>query len=121
LEAGGIERVAGPGTRWKAMWASLAAAGEPFRLAIVAEDMWGNPTAHADRTLVLVPSRPVHNLPDRVRVAPGRAPIVFTDLAVDAPGDVDLCVMAEDGEELARPNPLRVVAAGPLRRYRGEL
>jgi len=40
--------VAGPATSWKAIWPSLAVAGEPFRLAIVAEDIWGNPTADAE-------------------------------------------------------------------------
>src|ERR1700761_7630655 len=34
----------GPAVRWKAIVPSLAFVGEPFRLAIVAEDMWGNPT-----------------------------------------------------------------------------
>src|SRR5262245_59176007 len=32
----------GPAVRWKAILPSLVAAGEPFRLAIVAEDLWGN-------------------------------------------------------------------------------
>ena len=39
-----FDLVAGPATRWKAILPSLAVVGEPFRLAIVAEDMWGNPT-----------------------------------------------------------------------------
>ncbi len=37
--------VPGPAAHWKAIWPSLAVVGEPFRLAIVAEDAWGNPTA----------------------------------------------------------------------------
>ena len=35
--------------KWKAILPSLAVVGEPFRLAIVAEDMWGNPTANANQ------------------------------------------------------------------------
>src|SRR5207342_3301801 len=54
-----FDLVPGPAAGWKAIWPSLAVVGEPFRLAIVAEDMWGNPTGKADRTLTLAPSRPV--------------------------------------------------------------
>src|SRR5215510_7035887 len=35
-----FDLVAGPAASWKAIWPSLAVVGEPFRLAIVAEDMW---------------------------------------------------------------------------------
>src|ERR1700756_4307600 len=40
-----FDLIAGPAVRWKAILPSLAVAGEPIRLAIVPEDMWGNPTA----------------------------------------------------------------------------
>jgi len=42
-----FDLVPGPAVRWKAIAPSLAVVGEPFRLAIVAEDMWGNPTDDA--------------------------------------------------------------------------
>src|SRR6266481_2997084 len=38
-----FDLVPGPAANWKAILPSLAVAGESFRLAIVAEDMWGNP------------------------------------------------------------------------------
>src|SRR6266852_3264853 len=60
--------VPGAAAHWKAIWPSLVVAGEPFRLAIVAEDMWGNPTSEADQRLELVPSRPVRGLPERVAI-----------------------------------------------------
>src|SRR5262245_53055498 len=41
----GFALVPGPAARWKAILPSLVATGEPFRLAVVAEDLWGNPTA----------------------------------------------------------------------------
>jgi hypothetical protein len=113
--------VPGPAARWKAIWPSLAVAGEPFRLAIVAEDVWGNPTREANQQLTLVPSRPIRGLPESIAVEPGDGPVVFDDLAVQAPGDVDLRVVADNGEELARANPMRVVEAAPLRRYWGDL
>src|SRR5947208_9529541 len=49
----------GPATQCKAIWPSLVVVGEPFRLAIVAEDTWGNPTGEAAATLSLVSSGPI--------------------------------------------------------------
>src|SRR5262252_1333998 len=63
--------VSGPAARWNAIWPSLVAAGEPFRLALVAEDVWGNPTDDADERLTLEPSRPVRGLPLNVTVKRG--------------------------------------------------
>ena len=112
--------VPGPAMNWKAIWPSLAVVGEPFRLAIVAEDAWGNPTGEADATLSLVPSRPIRGLPQTVAIKRGDGPRVLDNLIVDTAGDLDLQLMA-NGEELARANPLRVVTAAPLRRYWGDL
>jgi hypothetical protein len=117
----GFALMPGPAVRWKAILPSLVAAGERFRLAIVAEDLWGNP-AQIDRPLALAPSRPIENLP--ASVAPGSqdGPRVFDDLMVAEPGDIELRLDdAGTGEELARANPLRVVAAPPLRHYWGDL
>ena len=118
--AAGVRSGAGPAASWKAILPSLAVVGEPFRLAIVAEDMWGNPTADADQRFTLVPSRPLRGLPESVAIKPGEGPRVIENLVADAAGDVELRLMA-DGEELARANPMRVVAAAPLRRYWGDL
>src|SRR5262244_1706034 len=46
-----LDLVAGPAVRWKAIMPSLVVIGEPFRLAIVAEDVWGNPSPSAGETL----------------------------------------------------------------------
>jgi hypothetical protein len=112
--------VPGEAAHWKAIWPSLALVGEPFRLAVVAEDAWGNPTADAEQTLSLVPSRPIRGLPQRLAVKRGEGPRVLDNLVVDAPGDFELRLVAE-GQELARANPLRVTTAAPLRRYWGDL
>ena len=66
--------VPGAAASWKAIWPSLAVVGEPFRLAILAEDMWGNPTTQVDQALSLVPSRPVRGLPERIMLKPGDGP-----------------------------------------------
>jgi Protein of unknown function (DUF3604) len=112
--------VPGPAASWKAILPSLAVVGEPFRLAIVAEDMWGNPTADAKQRLTLVSSQPVRGLPDTVEVKDGDGPRVIDDLVAEAEGDLDLSFFAQN-TEIARANPLRVVERASLRRFWGDL
>ena len=78
-----FDLVPGPAATWKAIWPSLAVVGEPFRLAIVAEDMWGNPTAEAEAAIELTPSRPVRGLPDYVTINKGERPRVLENLGVE--------------------------------------
>jgi Protein of unknown function (DUF3604) len=115
-----FDLVAGPAARWKAILPSLALVGEPFRLALLAEDMWGNPTAEAAGTLALEPSLPLSGLPERVAIAKGEGPRVIENLVAAGAGDLDLRVTAA-GRLLAQANPLRVVTAAPLRRYWADL
>ena len=115
-----FDLVPGPAASWKAILPSLAIVGEPFRLAIVAEDMWGNPTGDADQRFKLAASQPLRGLPEAVEIKNGDGPRVIDNLIADAEGDIDLQLMA-DGKELARANPLRAVTAAPRRRYWGDL
>jgi hypothetical protein len=112
--------VAGPAASWKAVWPSLALTGEPFRLAVLAEDMWGNPTTQAEQALTLLPSRKVAGLPARIVFEPGDGPRVIENLTVDAACDLDLRILA-GSEEVARANPMRVVDSAARRRYWGDL
>jgi hypothetical protein len=116
-----FELVAGPAARWKAILPSVAIVGEPFRLAIVAEDLWGNPTATGGEALTVAASQPIRNLPTTISADERAGPLVVDGLVADAEGDIDLFVRDGNGRELARANPLRVVAAAPLRRYWGDL
>jgi hypothetical protein len=116
----GFALVPGPAARWKVVLPSLAVAQEPFRLAVIAEDLWGNPTS-IDRSLVLVPSRPIENLPVRIAPISHGGPLVLDGLTVAELGDIQVRLDAETGEVLALSNPLRVVANAPLRRYWGDL
>jgi hypothetical protein len=120
LSAPAFEVVAGPTATWKAIWPSLAVVGEPFRLALVAEDMWGNPIDKAKVALALEPSRPMRGLPSAITIKVGEGPRVIENLVVDSVGDVELKVVAGD-EEVARANPMRVVANAPMRRYWADL
>jgi hypothetical protein len=110
----------GPAASWKAILPSLAIVGEPFRLGIVAEDQWGNPTADARQNFDLVSSHPLRGLPARIEIRSGEGPRVIEGLAAETEGDLDLRLVA-NGEELARANPLRVVKQAPRRRYWGDL
>lgn len=116
-----FELVAGPAARWKAILPSLVVAGEPFRLAVVAEDLWGNPT-HVDRSLRLTSSLPIQGLPEMLAPGLREGPVVISDLTIASPGDVELHISSDTGEHLASANPMRVVASAPaLRRYWGDL
>ena len=115
-----FDLIPGPAATWKAILPSLAVVGEPFRLAIVPEDMWGNPTADAEQTIRLVPSRPIRGLPESVAIRKGEGPCVIENLVVDAEGDIELRLLAGD-KEIARANPLRVAKQAAIRRYWADL
>lgn len=115
-----FDLVPGPAVSWKAILPSLAIVGEPFRLAVVAEDRWGNPTADAAQNFELASSLPLRGLPARLEIKNGDGPRVIENLVATAEGDLDISLVA-DGEVLARANPLRVVKQATLRRYWGDL
>src|ERR1700730_4468764 len=115
-----FDLVPGPAASWKAILPSLAIAGQPFRLAIVAEDRWGNPTADANQSFELVSLHRLRGLPTQIEIKDGDGPRVIENLVADAEGDIELKLVAK-GEEIARANPLRVVKQTKLRRYWGDL
>src|SRR3954470_4670630 len=75
-----FDLVPGPAASWKAILPSLAAVEEPFRLAIVAEDKWGNPTAEAQQSFELVSSQPLHGMPLHIDIKRGDGPRVIENL-----------------------------------------
>src|SRR6476620_8260255 len=99
-----FDLVAGPPARWKAIVPSLAILGEQFRLAIVAEDLWGNTASCAeDMTINLASSRALRGLPASLGLRRGEGPRVIEGLVADAEGDIVVTVLAAD-KELARAN-----------------
>ncbi len=120
LPAPAFDLVSGPAASWKAILPSLAVKGEPFRLAIVAEDMWGNPSDKADVTLWLTSSVPIQGLPATIAVGPGDGPRVIENLVIQDLGDVELRV-TDGTRQLARANPMRIVDHAPIRRYWADL
>ena len=90
-----FDLIAGSAVRWKAVLPSLAVIGEPFRLALVAEDMWGNPTEDASGTFTLRSSLPLRGLPEAVTIARGDGPRVVDNIVADKVGDLDLELIAD--------------------------
>lgn len=116
-----LRLVSGPPVRWKAHLPTLRGTGETFRLAIVPEDRWGNPSDKADLTLTLTPSRTIAGLPQSVTFVPGDGPAVIKGLKVDEPGDLHVDLSSSAGAALGRSNPLRIVDNPALRHYWGDL
>jgi hypothetical protein len=115
-----IALVAGPAARWKALLPSQNIAGEPFRLCIVAEDRWGNPTADGVGPLKLTSSSTITGLPGTLTPREDGTTIV-EGLVAKEPGDVSLEISDASGQWLCRSTPLRVLASAPYRHYWGDL
>jgi len=116
-----LRLVPGPPVKWKAYTPTLLTVGEPFRLCILPEDRWGNPSNLASETFRLVPSMAVAGLPEQVTVAPGDEPVVIENLRVASPGDLVILLERPDGTSLGRSNPMRVVETTALHHYWGDL
>lgn len=116
-----IAIVAGPGVRWRAVTPTLVPAGDPFRLSIKADDKWGNPSNVIDRTLRLEADGPIGGLSGTVRFAPGGFAARVEGLRIEEPGERIVRILDENGAELCRSNPLRVVPGGtPLVHFWGD-
>ncbi len=105
-----ISIVPGPGVSWHAVLPTVRRAGEPFALKIKANDKWGNPSDKTERMLTLKPSRPIHGLPKKVRTQSGAFATIADGLTLADEGEVWIAVEDEQGRELTRTNPLRILA-----------
>ncbi|MGH7050194.1 MAG: DUF3604 domain-containing protein [Acetobacteraceae bacterium] len=119
LDSPAITLIAGPASGWRAVLPTLGVLGEPFRLAMIAEDRWGNPTEQAAGSLFLAPSRPVSGLPGEVVPVSGCA--VIEGLSVGTPGDLRISATDSGGREICTANPMRVVERAALRHYWADL
>jgi hypothetical protein len=115
-----IALVPGPAARWKALLPSQNILGEPFRLCIVAEDRWGNPTAAGVGPLKLNTSSPIGGLP-AAAIPDGDGTFIVEGLVAKEPGDMGIEILDESGQLLCRSTPLRVLTNSPYRHYWGDL
>jgi hypothetical protein len=116
-----IALVAGPAARWKALLPSQNIAGAPFRLCVVAEDRWGNPTSQAAPAIALTSAAAIRGLPHAPVKLGVDGTLVIDGLTTEQPGDVRIAVNAADGRSLCESSPMRVVPAAPYRHYWGDL
>lgn len=115
-----VKLVPGRPTRFKAILPTLRRESDSFRLAVLAEDRWGNVSDKVDRTVTLRPSQPIAGLPEAITFSPGTGPIEITGLTTAA-GDVHVDVLDQSGAPLAISNPLRVVKEAALFHFWGDL
>jgi hypothetical protein len=100
----------------------LRKCGEAFRLAVVPEDRWGNPTNLADGRLHLRCSEAVEGLPAVLEFAKGRFTEEINGLAMHQVSDGAYVELRDDsGELLAVSNPIRVAEETPIRRHWADL
>ncbi len=103
-----IAVVPGSPVHWHAVLPTLVRAGEPFRLAIKADDKWGNPSNRIAAKLRLESSVQVRGLPETVQCETGKFAALVDGLIVDEETDLAISVFDDHGSELCRSNPLRV-------------
>ncbi len=114
-----IALVPGQAVGWRAVLPTLMPVNGKFRLAIIAEDRWGNPTPNTNQHLALTASQPVAGLP--ATVLPDNGRVVIEGLSVPEPGDLVLSVHDANGMELSRSNPMRVTSQTLVRHFWGDL
>ncbi|MGE0701009.1 MAG: DUF3604 domain-containing protein, partial [Hyphomicrobiaceae bacterium] len=113
-----IAVVPGPGIDWRAVLPTRVRRGEPFRLAVKANDKWGNPSKLAAQTLLLQTDADLSGLPARVEVDPGSFAAEVHGLEAARGGTVT--VHDATGRVLCRSNPIEIVDAGMPRHYWGD-
>jgi len=116
-----IRLVPGAPERYVAVLPTLRRAGETFALRIKGEDRWGNPSDRCDARFALRSNVPVQGLPESVALEPGAFATSIDGLRVDAPADVDIELIGEDGRVAARANALRIVEQAELVHWWGDL
>src|SRR5215510_8069571 len=116
-----IRLLPGPAVRTLAVLPTMVRVGEPFRLALAAQDKWGNPSNRADGIVRLECDGPVRNLPATARLTAGSFATVIAGLCAPAAGELDIGVRSEEGDGLCRSNPLKIVDRdAPLLHFWGD-
>jgi hypothetical protein len=110
-----IDIVPGPGVTWRAVLPTLVRPGEAFRLAVKADDKWGNPSDRMETRLRLVAEGDFQGLPERIAFERGAFAAIVPGLT--AAGSGTIAVYDEAGRFLCRSNPMAVTAAGDAPRH----
>jgi hypothetical protein len=116
-----IALVPGEAVRWKALLPSQNIVGEAFRLCIVAEDRWGNPTTTGIGPVVVTAPPQIAGLSAAALSPRENGTIIIKGLIAGEPGDFTVAVTDQTGRLLCRSSPMRVLASSPYRHYWGDL
>lgn len=111
---------AGPAARWKALLPSQNILGESFRLCVVAEDQWGNPTAVDTPRLRVRSAAPVAGGEESFTLN-ANGTFVINGLIAGDEGLVRFELLDESGTLLCHSTPMRVVSAAGYRHFWGDL
>lgn len=101
-----IDIVPGPGIHWRASTPTLVRPGEPFRLAVKADDKWGNPSNLVSARLRLETTATIAGLPMNLEFERGTFAAIAEGLTAVKGGTI--AVLDDDGQLLCRSNPLEV-------------
>ncbi|MEO1494708.1 MAG: DUF3604 domain-containing protein [Pseudomonadota bacterium] len=112
--------IAGPPHIWKVIAPGLRRPGEPFRIGIVAEDLWGNPARPGPVTVRLSASHQITGLPEEITFAPDQHEAVIEGCSIEAPADITIRLSDAQGTHLATANPIEV-RDGPVSGFWGDL
>lgn len=112
-----LKLVSGPPVSYRIVLPTQRAIGDKFKVAVIPEDRWGNPTYFPDAALRLS-GHPA--LPNLDRAFPGKGmsgPLVIEGLSVDGAGDYTINLTDGNGRTLATSNPMRVSQIIDLKPY----
>ena len=89
-ESPAIAILPGPGVQWRAVLPTQVRVGEAFRLAIKADDKWGNPSSQIEAVLQLAGGAGIKRLPPAVTVQKGQFAAVVEGLSASIPGVITI-------------------------------
>lgn len=115
-----LNLVPGPAFFYRLVGPTLRKPDEPFRLAVVPTDCWGNPTNFAAGELTLHCNGEVANLPGRIQGGRCDSPLVLDDLSIRNPGDYRFELRQGDAI-LAESAPLRISDQYDVSHFWGDL
>ncbi len=103
-----ISIVPGPPKNWKAVIPTLRRPGEPIRLSVKAEDIWGNPSDQIEQVVRIKSDVPVEGLPETMVFHKGSFAEIADGLIINQETKARITVLDLDNKVLATSNPLVV-------------
>ncbi len=112
-----IDLVPGKAVKARLILTGARQMGEPFRMGMVAQDRWSNPTGDVSGRFSLTANLPVTGLPEMIDIAAGELPRAIEDLRCTAQGVLEIQMRDAAGALFATSNPMRIAESLPKRLY----